>query len=74
MATGRVKWYSESNGFGFIEDEDGRNVYVHFTSIVSKGFKILSPGAEVEFDLRETGRGCEASNVQIKNEQSQTLS
>ena len=63
MAAGRVKWFNDSKGFGFIECEDGTDVFVHFSSICHEGFKSLSIGQEVEFDLYEGSKGPQAQNV-----------
>jgi CspA family cold shock protein len=65
MAVGRVKWFNDSKGFGFIEDETGRDIFVHYTSIQGVGFKVLVEGTQVEFELKESERGPEALNVQI---------
>lgn len=69
MANGRVKWFNDSKGFGFIEQEDGKDVFVHYTAIQGEGFKTLPEGAEVEFDLLETDRGPQAANVFVKQAQ-----
>lgn len=69
MANGRVKWFNDSKGFGFIEQEDGKDVFVHYTAIQGEGFKTLPEGAEVEFDLLETDRGPQAANVLVKQAQ-----
>lgn len=66
MAFGRVKWFNDSKGFGFIEQDDGKDVFVHYTAIQGEGFKTLPEGAEVEFDLLETDRGPQAANVSVK--------
>ncbi|MFT7688083.1 MAG: CspA family cold shock protein [Candidatus Azotimanducaceae bacterium] len=64
MATkGKVKWFDEKKGFGFIEREDGKDVFVHFRAINSDGFKTLAEGQEVEFDVEEGQKGPQASNV-----------
>ncbi len=60
---GRVKWFSAEKGFGFIEREDGDDVFVHFSAIQSDGFKTLEEGQEVEFELVEGDRGFQAANV-----------
>ncbi|MEQ1875668.1 MAG: cold-shock protein [Bdellovibrionia bacterium] len=65
MATGRVKWFNDSKGFGFIEREDGKDVFVHYTAIEGKGFKTLPEGAKVEFELLETDRGPQADKVRV---------
>ncbi|ONI48154.1 MAG: cold-shock protein [Candidatus Epulonipiscioides saccharophilum] len=61
--TGKVKWFNPEKGFGFIEREDGDDVFVHFTAIQSEGFKTLEEGQEVEFEITEGNRGPQASNV-----------
>ena len=61
--TGRVKWFDEKKGFGFIEREDGADVFVHFQAIVGSGYKSLNEGQEVEFDVEEGQKGPQASNV-----------
>lgn len=65
MVRGRVKWFSQTKGFGFLELLDGQDVYVHYTAIVSQVGKILQEGQVVEFDVLDTGRGLEASNVTV---------
>ncbi len=61
--TGVVKWFDERKGFGFITSEDGQDIFVHYTSIQAEGFKNLNEGDEVEFEINETDRGPQASNV-----------
>jgi len=58
-----VKWFSEKKGYGFIEQEDGQDVFVHFSSIDMPGFKTLSEGERVTFDMEESDRGPVAKNV-----------
>ena len=66
MATGTVKWFNDSKGYGFIQPEGGgKDVFVHFSQIAGEGFKTLSEGAKVEFETREGQKGPEATNVQI---------
>lgn len=65
MAAGKVKWFNDSKGFGFIEREGGKDVFVHYTAIQGEGFKTLPEGAAVEFDLLETDRGPQAANVHV---------
>ncbi|HHU30297.1 MAG: cold shock domain-containing protein [Bacillota bacterium] len=60
---GRVKWFSQEKGYGFIEREGGSDVFVHYSAIKQEGFKTLSEGEEVEFDLVEGTRGPQAANV-----------
>lgn len=67
MDVGRVMWFNEANGFGFIKDDDGREVYFHYTAIVNSETKKSIPGgALVYFDLFQTSIGWEASNVRFE--------
>ena len=63
MKNGKVKWFNAGKGFGFIETEDGNDVFVHFSAIQSEGFKSLDEGQEVSFEVVEGARGPQASNV-----------
>jgi CspA family cold shock protein len=66
MATGTVKWFNESKGFGFITPADGtKDVFVHFSAIASDGFRTLAEGQEVSFDVEDGPKGPQAVNVQI---------
>ena len=60
---GKVKWFNAEKGYGFIETEQGGDVFVHFSAIQSEGFKTLDEGQEVEFDIVEGARGPQAANV-----------
>lgn len=63
MAMGKVKWFNEAKGFGFIEQDSGEDVFVHYSSIQSDGFKTLAEGQPVEFELTEDAKGTKAINV-----------
>jgi CspA family cold shock protein len=66
MATGTVKWFNDSKGFGFISQEEGDDVFVHFREIQGSGFKSLKEGQEVTFDIEQGPKGLQASNVNVK--------
>ncbi|MCF7582799.1 cold-shock protein [Staphylococcus epidermidis] len=63
MNNGTVKWFNAEKGFGFIERENGGDVFVHFSAIVEDGYKSLEEGQSVEFDIVESERGEQAANV-----------
>ena len=63
MINGTVKWFNSEKGFGFITGEDGKDVFVHFSAIQDEGFKTLTEGQGVEFEIVEGARGPQASNV-----------
>jgi CspA family cold shock protein len=63
MARGKVKWFNEQKGFGFIEQEGGPDVFVHYSSIKAEGFKTLAEGQAVEFDVTQGPKGPKAENV-----------
>ena len=63
MEKGTVKWFNAEKGYGFIEREDGGDVFVHFSAIQSEGFKTLEEGQAVEFDVVQGNRGEQAANV-----------
>lgn len=66
MVNGTVKWFNDSKGFGFIEQENGPDVFVHHSGIVSDGFKSLDEGAQVTFDIEQGPKGPSATNVQTR--------
>ncbi|ARK30533.1 cold-shock protein [Halalkalibacter krulwichiae] len=64
MESGKVKWFNSEKGFGFIERENGDDVFVHFSAIQGEGYKSLDEGQEVTFDIEDGQRGPQATNVQ----------
>ncbi|MFT4714065.1 MAG: CspA family cold shock protein [Candidatus Azotimanducaceae bacterium] len=60
---GNIKWFNDAKGFGFIEREEGEDIFVHFRSIRGEGYRTLKQGASVEFDLSETDKGFQAEDV-----------
>jgi len=65
MPEGKVKWFNEQKGYGFISRDDGDDVFVHYSEIVSSGFKTLVEDQEVTFELKEGPKGLQATNVQV---------
>ncbi len=65
MAEGTVKWFNDSKGFGFIEQEDGDDVFVHHSAINASGFKTLKEGERVTFDIEQGQKGLAAANVTV---------
>ena len=65
MAKGSVKWFNEKKGYGFITDESGNDVFVHFSGLNMEGFKTLKDGQTVEFDVSEGDKGLQATNVTV---------
>ena len=63
MTKGRVKWFNDAKGYGFIEHEGGEDVFVHFTAIQTDGFKTLAEGQQVEFEVTDGKKGPQAANV-----------
>ena len=63
MAQGNVKWFNDAKGYGFISQEDGEDVFVHFSAIQAQGFKSLVEGDRVEFEVTKGPKGLQASNV-----------
>ncbi|MAK44191.1 MULTISPECIES: cold-shock protein [Spongiibacter] len=64
-STGKVKWFNETKGFGFIEQDSGPDVFVHFSAISGSGFKTLAEGQAVEFDVQSGQKGPQAANVTV---------
>ena len=65
METGTVKWFNSSKGYGFISREEGEDVFVHFKGIIGDGYKSLDEGNKVEFDVEESAKGLQATNVKV---------
>ena len=65
MATGKVKWFNDAKGLGFIVRDNGPDLFVHHTAIVAEGFRSLAEGQEVEFDVTEGPKGLQATNVRL---------
>jgi cold shock protein len=63
---GKVKWFDKQKGYGFIEQENGEDLFVHFQSVVAEGFRTLEEGQNVEFDVIQGPRGVQASNVMVR--------
>ncbi|MBI5286104.1 MAG: cold-shock protein [Deltaproteobacteria bacterium] len=63
MARGKVKWFNDTKGYGFIQEESGQDVFVHYTAVTGEGFKSLKEGDEVEFEITQGPKGPQASKV-----------
>ena len=64
MSTGKVKWFNAEKGYGFITSDEGKDIFVHYSSIQSDGFRTLEEGQAVSYDLTEGARGMQAANVE----------
>ena len=64
MASGKIKWWDDSKGFGFISQDSGQDIFVHYSCVLGTGFKTLQPGDEVTFDVVASEKGPKAENVQ----------
>jgi len=65
IMNGKVKWFNNQKGFGFIEDENGKDIFVHYTGVIKSGYQTLEEGDEVTFDVTEGKRGPQATNVKV---------
>jgi CspA family cold shock protein len=65
VAVGKVKWFNNSKGYGFIEQEGGNDVFVHFSAILGTGYKSLEEGQQVEFEITQGPKGPQAANVRL---------
>ena len=65
MSKGKVKWFNNQKGYGFISDEGGEDVFVHFSGLNMDGFKTLSEGAKIKYEIIESGKGAQAVNVNV---------
>jgi len=68
MLKGKVKWFNSTKGFGFIQGEDGKDVFVHYSQIMRDGYKTLEEGQDVTFEVSDGSKGPQASNVQVVND------
>lgn len=68
MSTGKIKWFSNSKGYGFISREDGPDVFVHYSSISGNGYRTLNQGDVVEFEITDGPKGLQASSVNIRGD------
>jgi CspA family cold shock protein len=72
VPVGKIKWFNVSKGYGFIEREDGDDVFVHYSAIQMEGFKTLQEGDEVEFEIMDDGKGPKAANVVVRSRAEQS--
>jgi CspA family cold shock protein len=68
MAQGTVKWFDPKKGFGFVVNDQGQDVFVHYSSIAGEGFRCLKDGQQVEFEEIDSGKGLQAKNVHLLNQ------
>lgn len=66
MFTGKVEWFDQKKGYGFIAGPDGKNVFVHYSNILADGYKTLEAGQSVSYDVEQTGKGPKAINIMIQ--------
>jgi len=69
VPVGRVKWFNDQKGYGFIEQENGEDVFVHYTAIQGRGYRSLKEGQIVQFDIERTPKGLRAANVRVIGEE-----
>ncbi len=69
MSTGKVKWFNAEKGYGFIKTDEGKDIFVHYSSIQAEGYRTLEENQTVTFDVVESDRGQQASNVVVVNEE-----
>jgi len=72
MPKGRVKWFNDAKGYGFIETPEGKDIFVHFSAVQMEGFKTLSEGQVVTFDIVDGAKGPQAANVRVEPAESQS--
>ncbi len=65
MPSGTVKWFDDAKGYGFIEQDNGEDVFVHYTAITGEGYRSLTEGSEVEFEIEDSPKGPRAANVVV---------
>ncbi|MHB1455469.1 MAG: cold-shock protein [Armatimonadota bacterium] len=65
MITGKVKWFNDSKGYGFIETDEGKDVFVHYSAITMEGYRSLAEGQAVQFEIVEGNKGLQAANVSL---------